>query len=157
MKKLPKVTHSGRVNIRGNDIDVVVLENGSRLIVESSEKVVSNIPDFIGNVVTTSFIEVGSQQTKQYKVEYQDLNGTNRIGYDITVILDVADKCIEYAGDLRENGIEITKPQKEIVEFSWDLMVYLACIGMISLIDESTGYQNIRESDALRKIEPTKA
>lgn len=155
MNAIPKVTHSGELEVRGSKVQVVVLDNAKRVIADSKEAVISNIPTFFSNVMTVSSIKINPSEAEKYKVRYQDVDGQEKLGYNIAIVVDVAESCLQYADLLNAQGIEIPDSDKESVSFSRELMIYLACIGMVSLVDETTGYQEVRKPDNLRGIMTT--
>lgn len=68
-------------------------------------------------------------------------------GYEATVLIDIADLLIE----ANKLGI-LTKSQQERAEYAEMIIRSVAKVGIIALIDEATGYQDIRKKDALQKI-----
>ena len=68
-------------------------------------------------------------------------------GYDATILVDLCDILIQARKDGR-----LTTAQNILVEQAEIIMRSVAKVGIIALIDEATGYQNIRKEDALQKI-----
>lgn len=68
-------------------------------------------------------------------------------GYDATILVDLCDIIIQARKDGR-----LTQAQIILAEQAEIIMRSVAKVGIIALIDEVTGYQNIRKQDALQKI-----
>lgn len=73
--------------------------------------------------------------------------GITAYGYPATILADICDAFIQArnAGALQKSQLPLAK-RCEI------LMRGFARIGIIGLVDEATGYQKIREKNALAKI-----
>lgn len=67
-------------------------------------------------------------------------------GYEATVLIDLCDAIIEAknAGDLKPNQMVYARNAEMIIRA-------VAKVGIIALIDEATGYQEIRPRDALQR------
>lgn len=152
MSILPTITHKGEIDVRDSKVQVAVLSTGERIILSSNEGLVAKIPVFYDDLPNSPSINVNKKDVERYKIEYQKDDTEKGIGYDVTVIVELAESCLVYADKLAEKGIEIPEEDKEVVEFSRGLMVCLACIGMTALIDESTSFQEVRGSKDLSNI-----
>lgn len=73
--------------------------------------------------------------------------GAVAYGYPATVLADVCNAVIE-----ADRKGATTKRQKGIVDRAILLLQGFAHIGVVALVDEATGYQRIREENALAKI-----
>ena len=73
--------------------------------------------------------------------------GQTAYGYPATVLREICDAIIE-----AERQGSTTDRQKPMVDRAWLLFRGLADVGIISLVDEATGYQRIRAENALAKI-----
>ena len=80
-------------------------------------------------------------------IEYKNLRGRIITGYDANILPKL---CKVYL-DARSGGV-LTKAQKPLARASEILLMGLSRIGIIALIDEITGYQEIRDRLALNKI-----
>jgi hypothetical protein len=68
-------------------------------------------------------------------------------GYDVTLLIDICDLLIE-----GKNQNLLTERQKKYAIVSELIIRSVAKVGIISLVDEATGYQYDREKDELQKI-----
>jgi hypothetical protein len=74
--------------------------------------------------------------------------GLKTYGYEATVLLQICESILE----AREEGKLKTAQEKRYGKFSEILVRSLAKVGIIALVDEATGYQEIRDRIALQKI-----
>jgi hypothetical protein len=72
-------------------------------------------------------------------------NPTTALGFEATVLIDICDLYIaaDEAGTLKSN-------QRGLVRQSWTIMRASSKVGIEALIDEATGYQEVREKRALQ-------
>ena len=80
-------------------------------------------------------------------VKFRVPNGNLANGYPATLLADLCDVVIE-----ARNAGALQKQQAHIADRCEVLMRGFARIGVIGLVDEITGYQEIRDRDALHKI-----
>lgn len=154
----PKATHQGAINIMGKELPCVVLEDGRRIIMHKSIFEAFDRPsrgsrkkDEKGNSIP-AFLE--SSRLKPYlteetlemikSIEYIGLNGNKNYGYRAEVIPTVCELYIK-----AEKDGKLTINQLRMAEISSLIIQSLSKIGIIGLIDEATGYQQIRPRDAL--------
>lgn len=77
-------------------------------------------------------------------IKFQSLTSISN-GYEATILIDICDAVIE----ARKQGL-LQKQQSHIAERAEMLIRAFAKTGIIALIDEATGYQEVREKDALK-------
>ena len=82
-------------------------------------------------------------------VNFKPLVGEIGHGYEADILADVAKAVIKAAED---GHIKMTKAQEPLVAQAKILMHAFAKIGVVALIDEATGYQQIRDPSALRLL-----
>jgi len=157
-QKFPKATHEGKLKIAGADLDVAVLDNQSRIIshsavfkalgrpIRGTERVVG-IPPFMDaknlqDLVTDDLASVMN------KVEYLGRNGKRQEGYDANILPLVCDLYLQG----RANGTITRINQLATAQKAEILVRSLAKVGINALVDEATGYQDVRVKDALQKI-----
>lgn len=156
--KLPKATHQGILRIMGKELPCVVLEDGRRIINQTSvfkafdrkqrgykyiEDKELAIPSFLDAKNLRPFI-TEEIQSQIRVVKYLNDNGAESSGYSAETIPIVCDIYLS----ARKNNV-LTTQQHQIAEVSEILIKSLSTIGIIGLIDEATGYQHIRPRDAL--------
>lgn len=157
-KNMPKATHEGVMNINGSELDVAVLEDGTRIITQSAvfkaldrpvrgNARLINMPVFMDAQNLQPYI---SEDLKGVinKIEYKGLNGKIQEGYDATILPLVSDLYLR----ARENGAIKLRQQLETAQKAEILVRSLAKLGITALVDEATGYQYDRERFELQKI-----
>src|SRR5690606_3989764 len=82
-----------------------------------------------------------------FPLEYINLSKQKAIGREATILPDLCDVWIK-----AKEGGALTKSQERIAENAYILIKGFANIGIIALVDEATGYQEIRDRLALQKI-----
>jgi len=158
---MPRATHQGFLRIMDKDLPCVVLEDGRRLIARSSVFKTFDRPqrgskqsqDLSGNLEMPSFLDAANLQpfvTEEDKelimpLNYLSLRGAEMTGYSAETI-PIA--CEVYLNAQKEGKLKAN--QKRYAEISEALVKLLSRVGIIGLVDEATGYQQIRPRDALQ-------
>lgn len=157
-----RATHQGILKIGEREMPCAVLDNGTRLISRNAifkafgrtkrgrkkdEVRVLNMPAFIDANNLQPFIGVDLRGVLK-QIEYKNLNGQITQGYDAKILPLLCDVYLE----ARRKGGILTKHQEPLAVQSEILVRSFAKIGIIALIDEATGYQEIRDRIALQKI-----
>jgi hypothetical protein len=170
---LPKATHAAPLKIGESVIDCAVLEDGTRVISQSSflkaigrsarpsagqgsttlnraveENVgVEELPPFLPSKNLKPFVSNELMLSKN-PIAYKPLTGGRiAFGYKAEILPMV---CYTYI-DADKAG-EIHKSQSHIVRAAEIIVRAMATVGIIALIDEATGYQKVRDRQALQKI-----
>jgi hypothetical protein len=157
-KKLPKASYEGVLKLGDAELDVAVLDNGTRIITQTAvfkaldrpsrgNSRVINIPTFMDAQNLQPFINEELMKVIN-KVEYIDKNGKIQEGYDATILPLVSDLYLK----AREAKVIKLPSQLETAKKAEILVRSLAKLGITALIDEATGYQYEREKDELQKI-----
>lgn len=155
-----KITHEGFLSLNDINIDCYVLEDGTRILSAREMQRVLHMVDPRKNLKTagTRLIRHLNQESLKpfiYKAKSEDhytpiisYKGGKKInGYEATVLIDICDAFLE-----ARKEIELS-PRQIIIANQCEILVRsFAKIGLIALIDEATGYQDIRVKDALQKI-----
>lgn len=81
-------------------------------------------------------------------VKYKSLSGRQIEGYRAEVLPTLADIWLQ----ARQDGINLNHRQLEVVKRAEILVRVLAKVGITALVDEATGYQEIRDKKALKTI-----
>lgn len=151
------ITHSGYVEIGDATLYCFVTKTGKRLITATDvfkavgrsrrgNKRIEGYPAFIGARNLIQFIDDDLKQ-RLMPIKYKAKNGRIAEAYDASIIPRVADLYIE----AHEKGA-LTVPQETVYRRSLIIVRSLAKVGITALIDEATGYQYDRESQALQKL-----
>ncbi len=163
---IPKATHSGELPIGSIKIPVAVLENGARVITQRGMFLAlgrhknpsrgqasidnrpaflaaSNLNDFIPDELRRSWNPVPFRLPKGSG----GYRGNIAFGYDAQILPMV---CHVYL-DARDAG-KLTKHQVNVAKMAKVLLKGFSTVGIIALVDEATGYQEVRDRRALEAI-----
>lgn len=157
-KDMFQATHEGVLNIGEAQIDVAVLENGQRIITHSGvfhafdrtprgNARLIGIPAFMDANNLQPFVDSDLRAVIK-KVEYLDKNGKVSQGFDANILPLVSDLYLR----AREAGAIASKAQLDTAQKAEMLVRSLAKVAITALIDEVTGYQEVREKDALQQF-----
>lgn len=149
-----KATHSGSLNIGNITLPCYVLEDGTRILTQGGTvqslgiNKFAQLPKFIANKALQPFVSKELNILANSPITFL-LPGVGRPakGYKATILVDICDAVLQAR---KEGALKDT--QKQIADQCEMLTRALAKVGIIALIDEATGYQNVRKEDALQKI-----
>jgi hypothetical protein len=80
-------------------------------------------------------------------IKFKPPTGGIAYGYEATILADICKSIIE----ARKNGV-LQKQQAHIGERAEMLISAFAKVGIIALVDEATGFQEVRDKDALKNF-----
>ncbi|MDD3419957.1 MAG: P63C domain-containing protein [Candidatus Gastranaerophilales bacterium] len=159
-EKRLKATHQGILRIGDKDLACAVLEDGTRIISHvdvfkafdrpargsrARDKEI-NLPSFIAAENLKPYI--GEEEIETITpIHYKNINGKNVKGYKAEIIPTL---CNIYLQARKEE--KLNKRQKQLAEISEMMVRSLSKVGIAALIDEATGYQEVRDKEALQKI-----
>lgn len=165
--KFPRATHEGPLNIAGQVLPSAVLDDHTRVISQRAftgalgapqggsafarraAQGVAELPIFLSDEALKPFISVELAASLASPVEYLPMHGgRSAFGIKAELVPAVCDVWLK----AREAGALTRKHQQRIALKAEVLMRGLAHVGIIALVDEATGYQDIRARDALAKI-----
>jgi hypothetical protein len=159
-ENLPKATHSGMLQIADLKIPCFVLENGRRVLSQRG------VQTSIG--MSTSGGTGGAHRTAQIveKIEeklrlsndlsarmrgpllFQPLSGGQQgHGYEATILIDICELILK----ARDHGSVLHASQEKYAVAADIVIRSFAKVGIIAVVDEATGYQEVRPRDALQK------
>ena len=164
---IQKATHIGEIHIGNIALPCAVLPDGTRLVSQgamatafgpvtggwqmrkrAASKHKGDLPPFLVAESLKPFISDDLSTLVSAPTKYKDpRGGPIRIGFEATVLPKICDVWLK-ARD--QNAL--TKIQGPVAERAEVLMRGLAHVGIIALVDEATGYQEIRDRNALNKI-----
>jgi len=160
-----KATHKGEILIGDFSIPCAVLEDGTRVVSErgvrdvlgpsggnsyaakrASKEAGANMPVFLAQKKLTPFIDKVFEGAPTMQIKYK--SGRNILnGFPAIVIPKICEVW------LRARDAGALHPKQLSVALRAEILVRgLANIGIVSLIDEATGYQRDRDNDELHKI-----
>lgn len=157
---IPKATHEGELKIGEATIPCAVLEDGRRLLTQSGFMIALgrsrqakgrqyydgdvNMPAFLTAKNLKPFISSDLAVTSS-QVEFKTVKGMKAFGYAAELLPKVCEVFLK-----AESGGALLVGQKHIAVQSRVLLIGLASTGIVALVDEATGYQEVRPKDALQ-------
>ena len=153
--RLLKATHSGEIIIGGITLPCYVLEDGSRVLTQTDTVQTLGLGQFVqlGKFIHHNSIKPyisGDLQNlliNRITFKLPRTRGKPAHGYQATILAEICDAVFQAKKEGR-----LKETQKNIAEQCEMLTRSFAKVGIIALIDEATGYQDIRKEDALQKI-----
>lgn len=158
---VPTATHEGTIQISNMEIACAVLDDGRRVLTQSGFMRALgrarqakgrqyydgdvNMPAFLTAKNLKPFISKELEVTSS-QIEFR-LKGRRAFGYSADLLPKVCDVFLD-----ADKAGALTHNQKHIAEVAQMLMRGLAHIGIIGLIDEATGFQEVRDKHALQAI-----
>jgi len=163
---LPKATHRGMLVIGEIKIPCAVLDNGKRIITEhgitkailgvisgasqrakkAQHEGQAPLPLFLAPSNLKPFISEDLLYGPLVPISYRD-NRKQVVGFDATILPGACDVWLRAREAKALQTQQLDKAQKAEI-----LMRGLAHIGIIALVDEATGYQEVRDKEALQAI-----
>lgn len=164
----PIASHEGKFRLGTMLVTCAVLPDGRRIIKQASflkalgrspstyrgsgvSKTCGENPIFLRSKALIPFI-TNDLISAATPVRYKTKNGRELLGYDASSLPEVAEVYLKMRDSCLLEGKEVQNKMRHLVIAADTLIRGLCKVGVISLIDECTGYQNIREDDALQKI-----
>lgn len=147
------------LKIGNAEIPCYVLEDGRRVLVQGGMITALGIArgsrdgrgDRIANLTAGKrlkpFISAEIYDATQNPIKFRLPNGNNAYAYEATLLPSVCDAILE-ARDKKA-----LQPQQQPLAKQCEILIRgLATVGIIALVDEATGYQEIRDKAALQVI-----
>lgn len=160
---VPKATHVGELHIGELAIDCAVLPEGTRVLSQRAvgralgrgsgagskeDAAAQKIPYFLASGNLKSFISNELLVLVTQPHEYRHSKGGG-IAYGVAAaaLPQICDVWLK----AREAGV-LSESQKAVAQRAEMLMRGLAHVGIVALVDEATGYQEVRDRLALQEI-----
>jgi len=164
----PTALYEGSFKIGNKEISAAVLADGTRLITQSTFLLalgrsrtpkagtgvmcnVAGLPFFLQAEVLRPFIDRQLMESTR-PVFYRYKSGRKAVGYKASLLPEVAEVYLRFRVHHVEIGKPVPKTFRDIIAACDLLTRALAQVGIAGLVDEATGYQRVREHDALQKI-----
>lgn len=153
--ELPKATHQGQMTVGDLNLDCYVLEDGRRVFHKRGMARALGLKSEGGNAFMRSMTrkgigsELGEKLVERIAnpVNFKPLTQDLAHGYDAEVLVDVC-KAILKAD---EQG-KLSKSQSGLAVQARILLNAFAKVGVVALVDEATGFQQVRDPNALRLL-----
>ena len=165
---LPIAKYEGSFDLGGRSVACAVLPNGKRIITQGTFltslgrsrspkagtgvlSTVDGLPFFLQAESLRPFIS-NELMMSTTPIFYRTKTGGRSVGYDATLLPQVAEVYLKYRDAMLAEKGEVPKQHAHIIVAADILMRGLANVGIVALVDEATGYQKDRARDALEKI-----
>lgn len=159
-KSLPAVLLGAKLTLGGVEVDCYVTEDGERLIagrgmqdilklvddtIPNQQKAGSRLTRLLNNTLVKPFI-FKDKSPDHFAPKKRRYKGRMIAGFNAEMLVDICEGMLE----ARVQGALKTARQSIIAAQCEFIMRGLAKTGIVALIDEATGYQNMRPADGLR-------
>jgi hypothetical protein len=166
---IPKAEFEGDLDVAGSTITSAVLPDETRVLSQATFlralgrsrspkagtgvlSTVDDLPFFLQANQLKDFIDDDLRKSTA-PIFYMTKTGKRAVGYDATLLPKVCEVYLRFRDQsLINNDGKLPKQYAHIIEACDILMRGLAHVGIIALVDEATGYQQIRDRKALQKI-----
>ena len=161
MEGILKASYKGKLEIGDKELPCAVLEDGTRILSNTAifmafnrprkgkgkeESRVTNMPSFIDANNLKPFIDKAFGDGTDFSIKYGS-SGRILQGYKAEILPLL---CEVYLSAREED--ELTPSQQPLAMAAEILVRNLSKIGIIALIDEATGYQDVREKNELQEL-----
>jgi hypothetical protein len=151
--KLPKATHQGAMLVGSLDLECYVLEDGRRVFHKRGMAKALGMKSGGGNVFMRAMQRkgLGSELPDSLRekidnpINFKPLTQDLAHGYEAEVLVDVCKAIVKAA-----QADKLSPSQASLAAQAKILLNAFAKVGVTALIDEATGYQQIRDPNALR-------
>lgn len=152
---LPQATHQGQMTVGDLNLDCYVLEDGRRLFHKRGMARALGLKSEGGNAFMRSMTrkgigsELGSKLVERIgnPVIFKPLTQDLAHGYEADVLVDVCKAIIK-----ADEGEKLSKSQHGLAIQARILLNAFAKVGVVALVDEATGFQQVRDPNALRLL-----
>jgi len=168
-QKLPKALNQGELKIGEMVIPCAVLDNGERVISDRALAIALGVrgggaywqkkkkggallPEFVSATYLEPFITQSSKEKISESITYMAKQGGRANGSRANILPEICDIWITAKESGALDKPDVPKSAKEVALKAYILMRAFAVVGINALIDEATGYQEIRERGALQEI-----
>ena len=157
--RVPRATHGSPdhpLRIGGVDIPCYVLEDGRRVITNQGLQIGLKMAKSGGQQRTAALVAGLERKGLNCRdllnsitnpISFRPGTGAKAYGYEATVLADLCDVILQ----ARKEGL-LNYQQEDIAAQCEVLVRGFARVGIIALIDEATGYQYVRDRQALQAI-----
>lgn len=157
-----EITHEGVLALGEFEIPCYVLKNGERVLsttgMQRALGVIGNEPQQrssgrLDEILTSKVVKPllsGNYASSQFK-PIQCFKGKQKISaYKAISLPEICELMLKVRDYAKSNDIELGIRQKAVVIQSDFIIRSLAKVGIIALVDEVTGYEKVKEKDALQ-------
>jgi len=165
-KEIPHAAYPGSIKIGDMEFPCSVLSDGTRILTQtefmtqmkmyysgwvsanrSADELAADVPHFLAFETLRPFVYKHLGDLQSITVAYRTQTGQIARGIKAEIIPKICDVWLD-AAEARKLG----KRQSIIAEKAKTVMRALAHVGITALVDEATGYQEVRARNSLAKI-----
>jgi hypothetical protein len=167
-RDVPIASHEGTLKIGGSSLTAAVLPNGMRVLTQGtflraigrsrSPKAgtgvlatVDGVSTFLQAEILKPFVSEELMKTTT-PVFFRDKQGRRAVGYDAELLPAVAEVYLKLRDACEQSGLRIPRQYRHIIRACDAVLRALAKVGIVALVDEATGYQEVRDRLALQAI-----
>ncbi|HET6203619.1 MAG TPA: P63C domain-containing protein [Planctomycetota bacterium] len=165
---IPKATYYGSFRLGATDLDAAVLPNGKRLLTQGpflralgrsrSPKggtgvlsTVDGLPSFLQAESLKAFIS-DDLRASTTPILFRTPAGKRAVGYEAQLLPMVAEVYLHLRDTLAAEGKLVPQTLAHVVAAADVVIRGLARVGIAALVDEATGYQDVRDRQALQAL-----
>jgi P63C domain len=165
--KARHATHMGEIQIGDIILECAVLEDGTRVISQRGMSKAlgrvttgsgthytkksdgdARLPTFLSGKHIKGFVDKGLAASLAQPIEYIPIHGGRTAhGFPAALVPQICDVWLKV-----RDAKMLTPAQEHIADRAYLLMRGLAHVGIIALVDEATGFQEVRKKDELAAI-----
>ena len=165
---IPLADYEGAFPIGNAEVAAAVLPNGKRLLTQATFlralgrsrspkagtgvlSTVDGLPFFLQADALNPYIS-DELRMSTTPIFYRTKSGGKSVGYDAELLPMVCEVYLKYRDDSLAREGKIPAASEHIIRACDAVMRGLARVGIVALIDEATGYQEVRDRKALQSI-----
>lgn len=165
---IPQADFEGAFPIGNAEVAAAVLPNGKRLLTQATFlralgrsrspkagtgvlSTVDGLPFFLQAEVLKPYIS-DELRMSTTPIFFRTKSGGKAVGYDAELLPMVCEVYLKYRDDSLASAGKIPPLSEHIIRACDAVMRGLARVGIVALIDEATGYQEVRDHKALQSI-----
>lgn len=165
---IPRASHDGELRLGDNVIKAAVLPNGKRLLTQGTfllaigrsrtpkagtggVATVDGLPFFLQADQLKPFISDELRESTT-PIFFRLKDGQKAVGYDANLLPMVCEVYLKLRDSFRLEGKQPPKNYEHIITACDMLVRGLARVGIVALVDEATGFQEVRDKLALQRI-----
>ncbi len=166
--ELPTASYEGSFPLGDAEISCAVLPDGTRIITQATFlralgrsrspkagtgvlSTVDELPFFLQAEALKPHIS-NELASSTKPIFYYGKSGSKGVGYDALMLPQVAEVYLKFRDACLKAGGQVPQRYERMISAADLLMRGLANVGIIALVDEATGYQRERATDALARI-----
>jgi hypothetical protein len=165
---IPQADFEGAFPIGNTEVYAAVLPNGKRLLTQATFlralgrsrspkagtgvlSTVDGLPFFLQADALQPYISDDLRMSTT-PIFFRTKSGGKAVGYDAELLPTVCEVYLKYRDDCLARDGKLPATQEHIIRACDAVMRGLARVGIVALVDEATGYQEVRDRRALQSI-----